>query len=141
MLYWNENKTKCLLMATWIPGVFISTVTSLFYKLELFHWEDTFYKYVYPTLDFSFIILAFVTYSVILQQYLQSPSFMIDDDSDIPRKKISVASILLTTFSTSDKRGHTEYAIFKKSVILVPFLLITTFLVFTVTPELGKPIF
>ena len=117
--YWDEMKAKCLLIVTWVIGICISIAVSLAFALKGFDWETVFYKYFYPTLEFCFIIIAVLTYSLIFRKRSNST------------RKLSNISGMEVPVNKESKCKE-----FKKSFFFVPSLLIITFFVFMIIPDL-----
>lgn len=117
--YWNKGKAKLLLLLTWCGGVVISMLVTVTYVLVDFDWEAVFFKYFYPIAEFAFIILAFLTYGFILRKYHQSRR-----------------SVLVHPHPQQIENAVNFRRIFKKSLFIIPILLITTFLIFMIIPDL-----
>ena len=116
-IYWNEKKAKYLLMTTWLIGFLTCLSVSLCYRFLDFSWEDAFFKFFYPPIEFAFIILALATYGFIFLRYRKSRI-------NFP------GSIMVHTHQPSTMQ------IFRKSRFYISLLLIVTFLVFMVAPDL-----
>ena len=116
-LYWCESKAKRLLAGTWVIGIVISIAVTLGYGLKEFDWETVFFKYFYPTLDFAFLIIAVLTYSLIFHKR-----------NDSVRKMSNISGLGVEV--------HNENKCSEKSLYIVPLLLIIIFLVFMVIPDL-----
>ena len=116
-LYWNEAKAKWLLRLTWIIGVSLSIVISLLTHFTEYIWQNFFFKYFYPILEFGFIILAVLTYSFIFLKYKET--------RDIP-----------STIGPRGKHQSSLFQVFRKSRFYITVLLTSTFLTFMVTPDL-----
>ena len=118
-LFWNEMRARMLLLATWILGICLSVTISLLCYFINFNWEDAFFTYFYPTLEFSFIVLAFVTYSFIFHKYKQTRG---------------APKVVGSRYNTR-RRGSTVET-FRNSRFYISVLIILTFLVFMVVPDL-----
>lgn len=120
-LYWGNRRAKLLLQGTWLVGCLLTIVVVVAHQFGKFtHWEVMLYKYVYPTLEFAFVILAFTTYIFIFKKYKSSQTV-------ITKRKMSVQQ---------NKKPDSAYDIFRKSRFFVPVLLILTFILFIVIPDL-----
>ena len=97
--YWNAEKTKYLLLATWL---FVFLVALSIYFSGVGYNEEIF-QVLQRTLDFTFTITVVTTYCVIIFRYKQSAESL--------KQKL------------------------KKSVFIVPSLLMTTFVVFFILPD------
>lgn len=108
-LYWDVQKAKKLLYGTWVIGLCLSVIVSLLHYFDEFVWEDIFFKYFYPILGWTFIIIASITYGFIFCKF---------KTSTITRRRNSITQV------------------FRKSRFYLPFSLILTFLVFIVIPDM-----
>ena len=117
-IYCTETKAKHFLQVTWIVALLICTSVSLTHHFNGYIWQTTFFMYVYPTFDFAFIILALITYVFIFLKYRKS------------RRKYFQSCIQpnITREST--------FKIFRKSNFFIPVLLILTFVIFMLIPDL-----
>lgn len=67
--YWNGKKTKRLLVCTWLLGLvacLTSTITSILFKVQ---WDLIFHRYIYPTTDIIFILIAVCLATSIMRHY------------------------------------------------------------------------
>ena len=119
-VYWSEEKAKYLLITTWLFGLFSCVTVCICYQLFNFNWEDAFFKYFYPPIEFAFIILALTTYGFIFHKYrknrLDAPGYL---DNCTPRR-----------------RKNSTIQIFRKSRFYISVLLILTFLLFMIVPDI-----
>lgn len=118
--YWDKKKTKCLIISLWLFGILLCVgvvVARALYNLE---WEVVFAFYVYPILEINFILIVVVTYALIFRKRNQSL-----------RKLRSNCN---TTEGEHDQRGGGGLK--KYGFFLVPSLIILTFLVFVILPDL-----
>ena len=115
-VYWNETKTRYLLISTWAIGLFTSVSVSICYKYLDFKWRDAFFKYFYPTIEFTFIVLALITYGFIFHKYRQT--------------RLRVPGCMSVYKVTSTLH------IFRKSRFYIPVLLIITFLLLMIAPDI-----
>ena len=120
-LYWNTRRTKVLMCGTWMFGFLLSVTVSLLYRFEDFNWEEVFFTYVCPSLDFAFILIALVTYACIFRIY--------------KRTHDTVASCYGQQRRTTARRAS-SLQVFRKSRFYVSVLMILTFFVFMVIPDL-----
>jgi hypothetical protein len=135
-VYWNEGKAKILLKITWCISIIVCIGFSLSYRFYKYQFEDVFYKYVYPMFNFGFIIMATFTYSFIFYQFKQTrlpPSRYNSNQrkrysEDLKKQKSSIASRFV-------RRSTVTLKVFKNSRFYVSVLLILTFLVFLVIPD------
>ena len=126
-LYWNIKKTKILLLSTWVFSVLVCTILSLIYKfcgadngLSYFIYVDdteaAIVAYSHPCIDTIFLLLAIATYWTIFCKYALS------------RRRISISS--------NNRNVESSFQIFIRSPFFVPVLLILSFIIFTVFPNL-----
>lgn len=187
--YWNERKSRVLMLATWLVGICLCLFMTCAKVFSLFDWQKVFFTYFVPTLDFTFILLALITYSFIFKKYNRSQSQLVSGNTrqkqllekrshhrnknggysfaklkcTLVNKNGSVATITSSLIEDETKvycskqldnrRQSTgpssstnsdvtvstftyRCSSFRKSVYFIPTLLISTFLVFMVTPDL-----
>lgn len=121
-LYWNEKKAKHLVYATWVFGVILCLSVFFLYTFLELSFEsvaDVFFLYFYPTFDFSFILLAVVCYSFLFHKY----------------KEARMAPAKIRCGNDVEKCGSL-FAIFRTSRFYISVLLICTFLLFMVLPNM-----
>lgn len=148
--YWNGKRAKYLLLVTWFIALTTSTIVALSYHYYKFQWEPVFFKYFFPTIEFLFILLAIPIYVLIFRRYTKKRKTLSkrrDEDNnsrehDLATRTESNGSHLINFrfFSlgshAAQHASQNGSADFKRSVFYIPFLLITTFLVFMVIPDL-----
>lgn len=116
-LYCDTKKAKLTLKVTWV----ISTSTAL--SLAFLHGFTTVdlvspcLKYVYPTFEIIFIVLAFITYGFLFHKYRKS--------------RIPPVQVV-----GSQNRAPTVLECFQTSRFHVPVLLIASFLIFVTVADL-----
>ena len=106
---------------TWLFGACVSVCISFVYHYLDYEWDKKlFYTFIYPTLEFAFILLAIVTYVVIFKKY---------DGSErvLSQRRKSVRE---------NRKPDSSFTVFRKSRFFVPFLLILSFIIFMVIPDL-----
>ena len=116
-LYWDTRRTNVLMCITWIAGLLLSGIISLLYKFTGFEWENVFYKYFLPILNFSFITISLVTYVCIFRIYKRT------HDTKWGQR--------------GTRRALSSWQVFRRSRFYVSVLMILTFLVFMVIPDLS----
>merc|ERR1712043_68651 len=116
MGYWNEKKTKYLLLSTWVIWNSVTIAVLFGYAYTDFHWKFVFFGYVYPIVNFAFVIIALVTYTSLITIAHQS--------------KVAISKCE----AGKRKKDHSHNAISPKQ-FMVPLLIITTFAVFIVIPD------
>lgn len=123
--YWNERRAKQQLTTTWLLGVSMAIAVALCVNFLQFDWEEAFFKYFFPSMEFLFIPFAFFTYGFIIRKY---------------RTKHKAVSMRVSGQSTatvpSSVVGRKRRS-FKMSVFYIPVMLITTFLIFMTIPDIS----
>ena len=119
-VYWSTAKAKCLLQITWIVGMLTCLCISIVDVFTNFKWEPLFYIYFYPIMEFAFVLLAVTTYFFIFQKYKKSYRVSSQRTKNVP----------------TDKKAESSFRIFQKSRFFVPVLLILTFIIFMLIPDL-----
>ena len=127
-IYWDVSKAKSLLLVTWLTAAFICITLTIFSKVNDFSKEANIFVYINdteapfvtyskPTIGISFTVFAITIYSIMFQKYVRSQ--------------------ILRKYSRAYKSSHESiFTIFRKSRFFIPVLLIASFIVFTVTPDL-----
>ena len=137
--YWNENKAKYLLLVTWLIGGVIAITVEITYVVIGFEWETIFFKYFYPTMEFLFILLAFLTYIFIICKYRKRQRTICFHSEGPLASSTQVVSLKKKCKSSKHSVSNTPIAKrieFRKSIFYIPLLLITTFLIFMIIPDL-----
>ena len=116
-VYWDESKAKYLLILTWVLSAIYTLTTCLMYKFVEFDWKAVAYKYIFPTLEFSFVVLTIITYSYIFHKFKKS-------------------RVIPTTSGSDMKQNVNAFTAFRNSKFFISVLLILTFLLFMVIPDL-----
>ena len=116
-LYWQELRVKCLLTLTWVVGVGLSITISLFHRYTEYNWEEAFFKYFYPTLEFLFVVVAVITYSIIFNRYRQT-------------------RCAPTHPHRSPTPTPSVFQVFRNSRFYISLLIVSTFFVFMLIPDL-----
>ena len=116
-VYWDEYKAKYLLILTWVLSAIYNLTTCLMYRFVEFDWKASAYKYIFPTFEFSFVVLAVITYSYVFRKFKQS-------------------RIIPTTSGSGTKKNVNAFTVFRNSKFFVSVLIILTFLLFMVIPDL-----
>ena len=116
-IYWNETKTIWLLRITWLFGILLAILICLLTRYTHYIWEDTFYTYCYPALEILFLVTATFTYVFIFRAFVRSRFNPTQSQgTNIPRPSM--------------------FQIFRKSRFRISLLLMFTFLMFMVLPDL-----
>ena len=120
-VYWDEYKAVILLKITWAIGIIVLVITCvLCYSLHKWEWEEAMFEFFYPTLEFSFIILAFCTYVFIFRKFKVCQN--------------SPAHVACNHHVA--KRQNSTFGVFKNSRFYISVLLIFTFILFMIVPDL-----
>ena len=120
-LYWNKYKAKYLLIFTWVVGAVSGIIVCLANTYTGFQWEGLFFKYVYPTIELSFVILAVMTYSFIFHKYRRC--------KNIPTPSINKRNVI-------QFQRPSLLLVFRQSRFYVSVLLVISFLLFMVAADL-----
>ena len=116
-LYWSVKKTKVLLLSTALLisiGIVALTVT---YKYRPFHYTRIFTLYVHSVLNVAFLLLSISTYAYIFYKYTTRHVASSDQSND-------------------DMRSRGVCAKLCKSKFYITFLLLISFLLFMVIPNI-----
>lgn len=119
-IYCTLTRAKFVLLVTWICAVLICFLFNLAYYLCDFDWEGLLYKFVFPILEFAFILLALITYILIFRKYSHSESALFRQRG-------------ITGFNVKPK---SKVVLFQESRFFVAVVLIFTFILFMVIPDL-----
>lgn len=118
--YCKSSRAKYVLYITWTVGITMAISVSLAHRYLTYNWETAFFMYFYPTLEFAYIMVAFITYTVIFIRYRQSTRLMrslSNRDGTCANKNEGVHMVRKTRF-------------------LVAIFLITSFILFMLIPDL-----
>ena len=110
-IYWNTKRAKYLILGTWVAGSLLFLSILLLNESTGFKFDIEFHKYFYTPLNILFIILAVFTYIFIFREYKKS----VDMNSS---------------------RQNSIFIVFYKSQFYISVLLILTFLLFIIIPDL-----
>lgn len=145
--YWNERKARYLLIATWLFGAATSSTVALLYHTSDTHWESFFFKYIYPTIEILFILIALLTYSFIFHSYRKKRR-LADQHPSTKRSSVRPRRVSVITGSYNTHHRKNNSFIKRKgkekdlqeninnSVFYIPVLLITSFLLFMIIPDM-----
>ena len=112
-IYWNTKRAKYLVLGTWLVGCLLFLCILVIYESTGIEFNTPIHLYLYTPINFAFIILATFTYVFIFRQYKKSV--------DMKR--------------TSSRRNKT-FVVFYKSRFYLPVIIILTFLLFVILPDL-----
>ena len=111
---WDKKKTKILLFTVWIIGLVLFVSVLIGHEITGFDFDIPFHKYFYTPLNVGFILLAVSSYLFIFRKYKRS----VDRNSRTSRKDSSLV-------------------VFYKSRFYLPVLLILTFIIFIIVPDMA----
>ena len=114
-LFWNEKKTKYLLIVTWLVNISISIVIIIIHGYAKMNISLSITMPIFITFDFFFTLLAFITYGYLFEKYRRT---RVPPIHNTTQPKLSV------------------FRVFRNSKFYVSALLIITFLSFTVVPDM-----
>lgn len=146
-IYWNEDKAKRLLIALWVVSLIITIIVALCQKYLDFQWENYFFTYFFPIIEFFFIGLALATYLFIFKKFntTRFPAFNLPV---LRRTRIAPAPDDLADSSNDAsvsprpeqfrqlRQRRSSIQVFRKSKFFIPVLLILTFLIFIVGADM-----
>lgn len=154
-VYWNEEKTKLLLLCTWLFGACISiTVCCLSgIRTVAFDWEKYFFTFFFPSIEIIFVVLAIATYTFIFRKFkktrqvpavyipkntvLQSPALNNEDKNICDEsEKNNKNSSKVPQNKKKVTQSVSSCRIFIKSKFFIPVLLILTFFIFVIGADL-----
>lgn len=115
--HWNASKARNLLLGTWFCGVLGCVATYLCHRYNGFSNAEKIDVYIKMVLDIGFIIIAVVAYLLIFRTY-------------------SASRLRVSAINPDNQPGQSIWQIFRRSKFLVAVLLISTFLLFVVVPDL-----
>ena len=118
-IYCTKKRIKRLLITTWVIGSVIAVSISVAQYTCNYEWEHKLYIYFYPIMEFSIIAVTFATYSFIFSRYKKS----------LQQHRTTRCGEFNTTSSSS-------FTLFRKSKFYIPVLLVGTFIVFMVLPDM-----
>ena len=127
-LYWSERKTKRLLTATWIVFIILAIVLSFLYKYQSIDYERLFYIYTWPITEAVFLVVAFWTYGYVIRKLYESYT-SINNSRQSSINKFNMNNNNMPKSSKNQSQ-------FKKSAFYLPTLLILTFVLLQVVPDL-----
>ena len=116
-LYWNRTKTRYLLTTTWLVSIITCIAVCVVYSQEKVDYRLFFTKYIHSVFNFGFIALIVVTYSYIIRKF---------------RKRATTSLHINFT----DQQPQTLCNMICKEKFYVCFLLVTSFILFMVIPNL-----
>lgn len=141
-LYWNETLARNVLLVLWFVSAVMATVTFFLYHLNIYSYMDVCYLVLYPSLEIVFLVVATITYSYIIRTSwrfyrktrrvcgLRDHPRPLDHANMPPTKPCSVQSVVVP----KKQRSSGEHSFQRK--LLLPTLLILTFVIFMVIPDM-----
>lgn len=130
-IYWSTRKTIYFMMFQWLICVVVAVVSTAFVirygDKASNEFEHIYAAYFFPIADLTFVTVAVITYSYIATKLI--------------RKKVQIAPITSAsqvTIEDIDKQVHNQKKLGLKrpKPLLLPTLLITTYVVFFVIPDI-----
>lgn len=116
-VHWNEVKAKKLMLLAWFLGVVFGLTTTIIKALKKF--ETVELHFIYIPLNIVFVLVAIVTYTILFYKYVQSR-----------------ICPLPASVSNQDAGHQSVFKIFRRSRFLITTMLIISFMLFTVLPQL-----
>ena len=127
-VYWSEKKTKRLLMVTWIVFVVLMLILSLLYNYQSIDYKWLFYIYIWPITEAVFLAIAFLTYGYIIRKLYISNKSTNAFRASIHRLSINNNNAIAAPVPSQPN--------LTKSAFYLPTLLILTFVLLQVVPDL-----
>ena len=124
-VYWSEQKAKYLITCTWSVGVIVAVVFCLSYQIEGTEQYHVLFTYFFPTLNSAFLVIALATYSFIYHKYKQTRI--------MPTQKVRRRGVTVKPPSTA---SINPMAVYRNSRFHIPVLIVTSFVVLKVIPDL-----
>ena len=131
-LYWDKRKTKRLIKVTSCICSILALCFSLSYKILGYKFEEVFYTYIYPMFNFSFLIIATISHSYIFYKFKESRS---PPNLSKSRRKPSTDCKRRMHSGASSFTRCSVVKVFQNSRFYVSVMLILSFLVFMVIPN------
>ena len=124
--YRSERKTRHLLRFTWIVFVTLAILLSVLYKYYSIDYNKLFYIYIWPITEVIFVIVAIGTYGYVMRMIYEN------------KKSINLVrrAILHSVNNDNLTAGTQNRSVFKESAFYLPTLIILTFVLFQVVPDL-----
>lgn len=117
---WMKKRPKYLIIAKWVICLSIPLCICVCEFLVDFHYQPVFYKYVFPTIDFGYIILAISVYSYMFYRHQKSYKMK----NKYTKRRLSKQRLSTTTDAFVDSRFYTT------------ILLVFSFSIFIIIPDL-----
>ena len=111
--YWSSKRMVNLCICTWSFDAFIYVVITIMYRYYELDYVTLFYKYVYPPIEIIFLALSVTTYVYIY-------------------KKVSKSMTRLKNYKEDKKKYKSEII----AKFYIPTLLIISFIIFMIVPDL-----
>lgn len=133
-VYWNKQRAKKLLVATWFIGclIWLSLSVSTYYThkhatdltgkcTKRDFYTEKFVGYFYPTFDVLFFIVASISYGFIFHKFKQT--------------RLLPAQISFSK-ATNSRTSVSSFKAFRQSRFYIPVLLVLTFILLVVVPDI-----
>ena len=118
-VYWNEQKAKILLKVTWLTGILFTLSMIFAFRFAKFDYHISCANYFYPTIDFCFLAIAFLTYGFLFHKFKNTRN--IPTGNNINGQRVQQRSICQT---------------FRQSKFYISVLLISSFILLKIIPDL-----
>ena len=137
-VYWSPQKSKKIVVVVWILSVFVCVVLCLVHWLGVFNYQAILTGIVSPVFNISLLMFALLVYLYIFHQYRSkrnNPQISVventSESSTIRHEGASKMRIALRR-----KRKESVYDTFRNSRFYLDFLMVVSFLLFLVAPNL-----
>ena len=127
-VYCTEQKTKRILCVVWVLGCAVIITLVVLEKKSRIDTYHLLFTYVYPVCNAAYLLLAVATYVFIFQKFNQTRTDPTGNEA--PRRRQGVTAKPTTTERLS------LLQVYRNSRFHIPVLIITSFLMFKVTPDL-----
>lgn len=143
-LYWNELSTRYLMWSVWFICCLVNVVCCLLYEYEDVNIIRVCYIYIFPICELIFIIVALITYTYVIKiafiMFRKRRRIGVVVNQVVYNDQLSQISTcnstVSTTTTTTTQHRMKKRVMFREPAFYVPTLLIMTFIVFMVIPDL-----
>ena len=134
------------MIATWLFAGVLVILISLLHHLTDYSWEEHLFKYCFPVLNFFFIVIALSSYGFIFYKYKQAQKDpVVNSASRTCKFEHSIKKIFVIPLGPVPRGSQQRmqrpqkvnvFRLIRTSRFFAIFLLIVTFILFIVVPDL-----
>ena len=125
------------MLLTWMLGGVVVVTLSLLHYHTSYDWEEHIFKYCFPILNFSFLIIAFISYGFVFCKYKQVHTVPPPRNRTVKYSAKTISVITLAAPPRENRGGRMGvFQLIRSSRFFAIFLLIVTFVFFIVVPDL-----